>query len=344
VSRNSALKLAYFRGIVSEELSLRDTTGGMMVAGMSSSQAKTLLMTSKDTDGLSIACINSPKSVTISGDRQALEVLQSALNSENIFNRMLLVDVAYHSPQMRSTAAAYAQKVGLLETGPPQKKPPILISSVTGEYVDPDHLCQADYWVQNMLQPVRFSDAIRRLCCSTTSDRRKRLDGSHRKHVLISCLVEVGPHSALQGPIKDIFQVNPPGSKISYHTSLRRGWDAISSFLTTLGQLKCLGVSLDVDLVNLLSQEPKSRVQKRVILADLPEYPFDHTHTYWPLGRLGKEFRFRRSMKHDFLGKPVVDWNPFEPRWRNFLRLSELPWAADHQVRKSGPGAYNSLS
>ncbi|PVH91333.1 hypothetical protein DM02DRAFT_498720, partial [Periconia macrospinosa] len=68
------------------------------------------------------------------------------------------------------------------------------------------------------------------------------------------------------------------------------------------------------------------------VIESLPEYPFDHSCTYIPAGRLSRSFRFREHKKLNLLGKPVVDWNPLQPRWRNFLKISELPWVKDHKI------------
>ena len=37
-------------------------------------------------------------------------------------------------------------------------------------------------------------------------------------------------------------------------------------------------------------------------------------------------------MKLDLLGRPVADWNPSEAKWRNFIRVTEMPWVEDHVV------------
>jgi hypothetical protein len=88
---------------------------------------------------------------------------------------------------------------------------------------------------------------------------------------------------------------------------------------------------VDLKLANSLGT-PSTPARSKRVITDLPEYPFDHSCTYWPRGRLGKEFRFRRNIRHDLLEKPGLDWNPLEPRWRHFLKLSELPWAEDHKI------------
>ena len=46
-----------------------------------------------------------------------------------------------------------------------------------------------------------------------------------------------------------------------------------------------------------------------------------------------KIHRFRDIPRLDLVGKPVEDFNRLEPRWRNILRISELPWMAEHKIQ-----------
>lgn len=46
-----------------------------------------------------------------------------------------------------------------------------------------------------------------------------------------------------------------------------------------------------------------------------------------------KTHRFRNIPRLDLVGKPVEDFNPLEPRWKNILRVYELPWMTDHKVQ-----------
>jgi acyl transferase domain-containing protein len=68
------------------------------------------------------------------------------------------------------------------------------------------------------------------------------------------------------------------------------------------------------------------------MLIDLPPYSFNHTQSYWPEGRLSKNFRFRKFARHDLIGAPVPDWNSQDPKWRNIIRIAETPWLKDHKV------------
>lgn len=183
-----------------------------------------------------------------------------------------------------------------------------------------------------MLQPVCFSEALVRLCCFPELARRKRLDGSRHDYRAVQILLEIGPHAALKGPIQDTLKEHPVANTITYYSAMKRHASADSMLLEVLGYMFCHGIRLDLQTAYSLGLGPGHASNRRKVLTDLPEYPFDHTRTYWPNGRLGKEFRFRRHKRLDLLGKPVLDWNPLDARWKNFLKLSELPWAEHHKV------------
>ena len=72
--------------------------GKMLAAGIPEAEAETLL---GDLDGtVSLAAVNAPSSVTLSGDPDELERLRASLEAEGRFARLLPVDVPYHSPKM----------------------------------------------------------------------------------------------------------------------------------------------------------------------------------------------------------------------------------------------------
>ena len=58
-----------------------------------------------------------------------------------------------------------------------------------------------------------------------------------------------------------------------------------------------------------------------------------HTHKFWHESDSMKTHRFRNIPRLDLVGKPVEDFNPLEPRWKNILRISELPWMSQHQIQ-----------
>lgn len=278
---------------------------------------------------LSVACINGPKNITLSGDAEEVDALEFKLKSEGIFARKLVVGIAYHSSHMRTIAHDYRLSIQKLEKGIAAPNAPTMVSSVTGQRVTADQLCLPQYWVDNMVSPVQFSAAIEQLCAQYTRPIRKKLDCSHRQNLQVRILLEIGPHSALQGPIRDILAEIPGGADIGYASVLIRHQPSLISMFNSLGQLHCIGYSINMGKINRLSGESQKRPR---LLHNLPEYPFDHSRKFWEEGRISRQLRLNDQTKLDLLGKPVPDWNPLEAKWRNFIRVSEMPWVEDHMV------------
>lgn len=225
----------------------------MLSVGLSENNIKTYideLGGSNTSSKLTIACINSPRNVTVSGESQSIHALKASLDKQEIFARLLHVDVAYHSPQMELVASQYAKAIEQLEPGRERASDSTMISSVTGERVGRHELCSAHYWVANMVSPVRFSEAMEHLCNQSARKVRKKLDCSHRDLFRIDALLEVGPHSALQGPTRDIVSTVLGSTDIPYSSCLVRNEEGLQSMMTALGQLYCLGFPIDLDKVN----------------------------------------------------------------------------------------------
>ena len=249
------------------------------------------------------------------------------------------MDVAYHSPHMNEVAAKYSRLIQGIKRrenreGQSHYKRPMTISSVTGAKISDTELCTTDYWVKNMVSPVRFCEALSLICASSKS-MKKKIDGSHRNTILVQDLLEVEPHSALQRSIREILAASSRGVEISYDAMLIRNTSALVTTFSAIARLHCSGYLIDIDNVNRLARlSGKSYLNELtpLVLTDLPEYPFDHSQTYWYESRLSTAFRFRPRPRLDLLGTPVPDWNPLEPRWRHTIRVSELPWVEDRKV------------
>lgn len=304
----------------------------MMSVGLSEVQVQRYIHQLADEHnacGVSVACINSHKNVTLSGDVDSINALEHKLRSEGIFARKLVVNVAYHSQHMRAIAPEYGRSIQKIEKGNAAPNTVIMVSSVTGQRVTEDQLRSPQYWIDNMVFPVRFSAAVQQICVQDAQKIRKKLDCSHQDHLQIKLLFELGPHAALQGPIRDILSEVSGGASIMYTSVLVRHQPPLQSILSSIGKLHCLGYSVDLDLVNRLSKASRKQPQ---LLHNLPEYPFDHSRSYWEESRISRRLRLHDQPKLDLLGKPVPDWNPLEAKWRNFIRVSEMPWVEDHMV------------
>lgn len=297
----------------------------MMAVGLSPQATRYIIATLPPdlSDKLYIACCNSPRSVTVSGLRTQLDSLAKILDEQGIFHRVLKVEVAYHSPYMQSVADDYIEAIGTIQ---PRFRPmhyPAMISTVTGEKIERSTVCRASYWAENLLSPVQFDSAVSKL---SLIKPRKKLNGTHAAMVQVDALIEIGPHPALAGPVRDV--ASSKTAIFPYFSPIRRQISAIESFFELAGQLHCTGYPVDIFALN----HPGQSKWDFKCLSDLPEYPFDHRKIYMHESRVSKGLRLRQEPKLDLLGRMAADWNPLEGRWRHFLKLSELPWIEDHKV------------
>ncbi|MEX1362003.1 MAG: beta-ketoacyl synthase N-terminal-like domain-containing protein [Nannocystaceae bacterium] len=130
---------------------------------------------------VSVAVCNSPGTTVVSGDPEAIEQLEVRLRRDNVFHRRVAVDVASHSPQMDPLADDLrAELAGLRPTSPTIP----MLSTVDLEMIGGASL-DAEYWVRNLRQPVRFGEATARL-----------IDQGH------DVFVELSPHLILGSAIE----------------------------------------------------------------------------------------------------------------------------------------------
>ncbi|GLB22767.1 type I Iterative Polyketide synthase (PKS) [Aspergillus tubingensis] len=339
----SALKIAYFRGSLAGDLGRSSSMKGAMLAvSLSKENAQKYLHTLEtqfDSPEVVIACVNSPQSVTLSGKLEQIDALHGLLNRDGVFSRKLAVNVAYHSFQMREISDAYFTALGGLEAPCNRKRRrPFMVSSVTGTLISSERLVEPKYWVDNMVSPVLFHNAVSYLC-SQSGKTYKKIDGSHRHAVKIDHLLEIGPHCALQGPCRDIVSVLGKSDKVSYVPFLVRNRSALECAMEGAGRLHCSGYPIKLSSVN-EDGEAKAERRPRVLL-DLPEYPFNHSTSYWHESRLSEGYRFRRYGYLELLGTPEQSGNPTEASWRNIIRVSDIPWVQDHKINSTilYPGA-----
>ena len=346
LSMNDAMSVAYYRGLLAGRLLNHPIRGAMMAVGMSAEEIQPYLDKFPSTQ-LVVACINSPSSVTVSGDKLAVETLGQILKGQPVFSRRLEVGVAYHSPHMENVAEQYRnlidhiqkQKTAEIEENRSEYSVPAFFSSVTGALFSPDAL-NGDYWVSNLLGQVKFAESLKTLCFETgrqraghvTSTKLKRARAAQKAS--IDCLVEIGPHSALSGPIKQIIRADAKlnSADISYISILTRRTDAVTTAMGAAATLASFNYPLNFKAINRPHMMKRSTPK---LLVDLPPYSWNHTRTYWAEPRLSKMYRNRPTPRLDLIGAPDNMACPFEPRWRNYIRTSELPWLLDHKIQGS---------
>lgn len=201
----------------------------------------------------------------------------------------------------------------------PRSPATIMVSSVTGENIPAAVLSTPSYWIENLVSPVRFVDAVKRLTDKAPNPSLMSATG------IITDLIEVGPHPALRRPVKDTVPW------VRYHAVLEGSKPNVQTLLSVVGFLFCYGHSPSVAAAN---NQANNKLQH---LTDCPAYPFDHSRRYWSESRISKGYRLRKSSAGYLLGRRAQDWNELLPRWRNWLSLETHPWLGDHCVSVPSP-------
>lgn len=315
----SCMRIAYFRGSAVKELSEThpELHGAMLAVGTSHEEIKPLLC-QLEKGQAGVACINSSSSTTISGDEPAITELQGILEGKNVFARKLRVDVAYHSHHMQAVRESYRRDLNGITSE--SSSTVEMFSSVTGELVNVAKL-GPDYWVQNLVCPVLFSQALERLLHQR---------GAHKATPEADVIVEIGPHASLSGPINDILASG--GSKndenILVKSAIIRGKDASKTMMQLGADLVVKGCPVDLSAVNLTTDK-----NSFPLLVNLPPYPWNHTQSFWHETRQSRDYRFRSHPRNDIVGAITSDSSSLEPQWRNIIRPKEMPWVKDHIIQ-----------
>ena len=322
ISASDAIRIAYYRGYYARLAQGADgRQGAMMAVGLTLDSAMAFCTEAPFYGRMSVAASNSPSIVTLSGDVEAIHEAKRIFDVEKTFARLLNVDTAYHSHHMLACSVPYLEslKACSIKISPPRSDC-IWVSSVRGdvELLEGDLLTLQDhYWVENMVQPVLFSQAVE---CALWNGGP------------FDMVVELGPHPALKGPavqtIKSAFGLSPP-----YAGFMRRGDDAIEAFSGAFGYVwSHLGPSM-VNLEGYQKAFRGSNAPEPNMIKDLPLYPWDHKNLHWSESRISRNFRLRGDRPHELLGRRVPDDSEDALRWRNVLRLSELPWLRGHEFQ-----------
>ncbi len=237
-----------------------------------------------------IGAINSPRSITVSGEPAALEQIATRLNAANIWCRFLRVNYAFHSAQMDPVKKAIK---GALRDISSQTPILPLCSTVTAK-ISNQQKYEAEYWWQNVRQPVRFADGIQSLIQAG-----------------FTTFLEVGPHPALSGMVSECLKTSSTEGFVTQ--SLRRGEGETPTLLGSLGALHVRGTPV---LWN---------TQGRNIR--LPLYPWKHER-YWHEAPESAVTRLAEP-PHPLLGRSL---GTADPHWALPLNLELLPYLRDHRL------------
>ncbi|MEM7125059.1 MAG: SDR family NAD(P)-dependent oxidoreductase [Chloroflexota bacterium] len=191
-------------------------------------------------DEVSIAAVNGPQSVVISGKREAVLEITRQLESEGIKARRLAVSHAFHSPLMEPMLDEFRQVAQSITYSEPKQQ---LVSNLTGQLAG-NEITTSEYWVRHVRDAVRFADGLQTL---------------HEQEV--SIFLEIGPKPVLLGMVGDkvspIKALGDETEESSPHPltsssprpislpSLRENQDDNQQIFNSLGELYVQGVIID---------------------------------------------------------------------------------------------------
>ncbi|KAJ8122080.1 hypothetical protein ONZ43_g1634 [Nemania bipapillata] len=316
ISAEDAIVAAYHRGRVTACLPCK---GAMLAVGVGEADAQKHINDGKFEGQLIVACHNSPSSSTISGDRDAIERLKVILDSEGVFARVLRTGgKAYHSHHM-SAGAEYLNYLQTESRGNTTVVPKaVMFSTVDAKKIDSHtDVIEDAYWVNNLNSPVLFLEGMRLMLNEMPE---------------INTTIEIGPHPALAGPLRQIF--NEARMNITHLPTLDRTEHDVEQMLRLAGRLWTLDATLDVGAVvsvGTLTKDGAVETQTGCLLVDLPPYHWTYSKPCWSEPRQSREIRDVREPRHDILGRRIAGLSPLEPLWRNILRLKDLPWLVHHR-------------
>ncbi|MER5865505.1 type I polyketide synthase [Kitasatospora sp. NPDC002040] len=279
--------------------------GGSMVAVQASEDDVLPLLV----DGVSIAAVNGPQAVVVSGDEQAVAEVVAALAAQGRRTKKLTVSHAFHSAHMDGMLAEFARIAAEIDYQRPRIP---IVSTLTGQLADGDDLRTPDYWVRQVRQPVRFLDAIHTLAGQGATT-----------------LVELGPDAVLTGLAEEILDARASdGPTTAGHSAvalLRRDWPEAETVVGAVARLHAQGATVD------WSAYFTGTGARRI---DLPTYAFQRRR-YW-LASTGPSTDAAglglRPTGHPLLGAGVFLAGQDEVLFANHLSVHQHPWLADRAV------------
>ncbi|MFC9178794.1 type I polyketide synthase [Streptomyces sp. NPDC057107] len=299
-SLSDAAQLIVARGGLMEAL----PEGGAMVA-VEATEAEVMPLLS---DLVSIAAVNGPRSVVVSGVEDAVAKIAEVFTAQGRKSSRLRVSHAFHSPLMEPMLAEFEKVVSGLSFSAP-KVP--LVSGVTGEVSS--EVATAGYWVRHVREAVRFADCV-----------------SHLEARGVLSYVEIGPDGVLSG----MAQQSVTSDAAVLVPLVRKGRAEVTTTVSALARLHVSGVR--VDWAAYYTGTGARRV-------DLPTYAFQHQR-YWLLPeRAGAdpEALGLDTADHPLLGASVTLPDSGGLVLTGRLSVEAQPWLGDHRMGETVlfPGA-----
>lgn len=288
-SLEDAVRIAVHRSRLQQTLT---GTGTMLAVSLPEDEAERRVRPYRDR--VSIAAVNSPTSITLAGDEEALTSLAQELRDEQLFAKFLSVRVPYHSVGMERIKDDLLSSLAGLAPRPAQV--PLHLTGEEGIAYGGE--LDAAYWWKNVRNRVRFRAAIDHLA-----------EDGH------TVFLEIGPHPVLGHSIRECLDAR--GASALTLPSIRRQENESERFAASLASLHNLGVPVDWNVL-----QPTGRP------VTLPRYPWRRDR-HWTEPRPVAQVRLGRQ-DHPLLGRRI---DHTEPTWQARLDTETQPYLADHRIQ-----------
>ena len=247
-SLEDGLKLVATRGRLMDSLPQQ----GAMAAVFTDEKTVADLIAASQTT-VSLAAINGPQNVVISGEKVAIQNVIDELRAQRIKSQILAVSQAAHSPMLDPILDEFERIADQIEYRELQIG---LVSTLTGKLVTTKEISNAAFWRRHLRQPVRFSAAMQTL--------------QQEGHKIF---VEIGPNPTLLGMGRRC--ITDQGEMGSWLPSLRQGREDWEQILESLAMLYVQGIEIDWEG---FERDYKVQADRRRI--PLPTYPWVRER-YW---------------------------------------------------------------
>ncbi len=265
-------------GLIAERgLLMQGLPRGGEMAAVFAGEERVAAAVARRKGAVSVAAVNGPDNVVISGEAGALRAVLEELAAEGIKSKDLTVSHAFHSPLMDPILDAFEAAVARVPLSSPRIG---LVSNLSGALAGDDDV-SARYWRRHLREPVRFADGMRVLAGRGCT-----------------AFVEIGPGTTLLGMGRRCLE----GESQAWLPSLRKGRGDWEQVLESLAGLYVRGVV--VDWTGFDRDYPRRKLT-------LPTYPFQRER-YWLPRRRGAA---RRDLAAHATRPPFADWL-YETIWR----------------------------
>ncbi|MFD0362796.1 type I polyketide synthase [Nocardia sp. GCM10030253] len=290
-SLEDACELVAARGRLMDAL----PAGGAMLA-VAASETEISAAIAGFGDRVSLAAVNAPAAVVISGDEDVVDEIDRQFAERGRKTSRLRVSHAFHSPRMEPMLAEFEA----LAAGVTFNAPRIpLVSNISGRIAG-DEILDPGYWVSQVRAAVRFAPGVETLVAS----------GVRR-------FLEVGPDAVLAAMTRHTLPAEVEARSVVAAAG-RRDHDEVEQFLTMLGHAHTAGLAVDWN--PLFATRQMSRIA-------LPTYAFEHRR-YWLEPSLGEPRK--AASGHPLLTDVVRVADRDEWLFTGRLSLRTHPWIADH--------------